>query len=65
MKKIAFIGGYDKTDLILYIAKILRVLNRKILFVDTTLTAKTQYIVPTLTPTLTIPLKTGNSSLIK
>ena len=51
MKKIAFIGGYDKTDLILYIAKILRVLNRKILFVDTTLTAKTQYIVPTLTPT--------------
>lgn len=51
MKKIAFIGGYDKTDLILYMAKILRVLNRKVLFVDTTLTAKTQYIVPTLTPT--------------
>ncbi len=51
MKKIAFIGGYDKTDLILYIAKILRVLDKKILFIDTTLTAKTQYIVPTLTPT--------------
>ena len=51
MKKIAFIGGYDKTDLILYMAKILRVLNKKILFIDTTLTAKTQYIVPTLTPT--------------
>ena len=51
MKKIAFIGGYDKTDLILYIAKIIRVLNKKVLFIDTTLTAKTQYIVPTLTPT--------------
>lgn len=51
MKKIAFIGGYDKTDLILYMAKILRVLNKKILFIDTTITAKTQYIVPTLTPT--------------
>ena len=51
MKKIAFIGGYDKTDLILYMAKILRVLGKRVLFVDTTLTAKTQYIVPTLTPT--------------
>lgn len=51
MKKIAFIGGYDKTDLILYMAKILRVLGKRVLFVDTTITAKTQYIVPTLTPT--------------
>lgn len=51
MKKIAFIGGYDKTDLILYIAKILKVLGKKVLFIDTTITAKTQYIVPTLTPT--------------
>lgn len=51
MKKIAFIGGYDKTDLILYMAKILRVMDKKILFIDTSLTAKTQYIVPTITPT--------------
>ena len=51
MKKVAFIGGYDKTDLILYMAKILKVLNKKVLFIDTTLTSKTQYIVPTLTPT--------------
>ena len=51
MKKLAFIGGYDKTDLILYMAKILRVINKKVLFIDTTLTSKTQYIVPTLTPT--------------
>ena len=32
--------GYDKTDLILYIAKILTVLGKKVLFVDTTLTKK-------------------------
>lgn len=51
MKKVAFIGGYDKTDLILYIAKILRVLGKKVLVIDTTLTCKTQYIVPTITPT--------------
>jgi hypothetical protein len=51
MKKVAFIGGYDKTDLILYAAKILTVLKKKILFVDTTITTKTKYIVPTMTPT--------------
>ena len=46
MKKIAFIGGYDKTDLILYISKILTVLGKKVLFVDTTLTKKTKYVLP-------------------
>jgi len=51
MKKIALIGGYDKTDLIIYMSKILTVLKKKILFIDTTLTAKTKYIVPTMTPT--------------
>lgn len=29
MKKIGFIGAYDKTDLIIYIAKILTTLKRK------------------------------------
>ena len=46
MKKIAFIGGYDKTDLIIYIAKILTILGKKVLFVDTTLTRKTKYVLP-------------------
>lgn len=46
MKKIAFIGGYDKTNLILYISKILTVLGKKVLFVDTTLTKKTKYVLP-------------------
>ena len=50
MKKTAFMGGYDKSDLILYIAKILTVSGKKILFLDTTLMQKTRYIVPTMTP---------------
>lgn len=52
MKKIAFIGGYDKSDIIIYVAKILSVLNKRILIVDSTLIQKTKYIVPTMTPTL-------------
>lgn len=50
MKKTAFMGGYDKSDLILYIAKILTVSGKKVLFIDTTLMQKTRYIVPTMTP---------------
>lgn len=46
MKKVAFVGGYDKTDLILYIARILTALDRSVLMVDTTLTRKTKYILP-------------------
>lgn len=51
MQTIGFIGAYDKTDLILYIAKILTTLNYKVLIVDTTITQKARYIVPSITPT--------------
>ena len=51
MKKIAFISGYDKADIIIYIAKILSMMRKRILIVDTTLIQKTKYIVPTMTPT--------------
>ena len=40
MKKIGFIGAYDKTDLIIYIAKILTTLDKKVLIVDSTLAQK-------------------------
>ena len=50
MRKIAFIGGFDKTDLILYIAKILTLAGKKVIFVDTSLMQKTRYIIPTMTP---------------
>lgn len=50
MKKIGFIGAYDKTDLILYVAKILTVLKKKILIIDSTVNQKARYIVPTINP---------------
>ncbi len=52
MKKIGFIGAYDKTDLILYVAKILTVLDKKVLVIDTTINQKARYIVPVINPTL-------------
>ncbi len=51
MKKIGFIGAYDKTDLIVYLAKILTVLKRKVLVVDATINQKARYIVPAINPT--------------
>ncbi len=53
MKKIGFIGAYDKTDLIVYIAKILTTLNKKVLVVDATVNQKVRYIVPTISPATT------------
>lgn len=50
MEKIAFIGGYDKTDMLLQIAKILTVLKNKVLIIDTTTLQKSRYIVPVMTP---------------
>ena len=52
MKKIGFIGGYDKTDLIIYIAKILTMLGNRILIIDATVSQKARYIVPVISPTL-------------
>lgn len=51
MKKIGFIGAYDKTDLILYIAKILTTLNKKVLVIDATINQKARYVVPVINPT--------------
>lgn len=53
MKKIGFIGAYDKTDLIIYIAKILTTLGKKVLVIDATLKQKVKYIVPAINPTAT------------
>lgn len=51
MKTIALIGAYEKTDLILCIAKIITLTGRKVLFVDTTITQKARYIIPSIAPT--------------
>ncbi len=52
MKEVGFIGAFDKTDLIIYVAKILTVLGKRVLIADTTITQKAKYVVPALNPTL-------------
>ena len=52
MKKIGFIGGYDKIDLIIYTAKILTEMGKKVLILDTTKKQKTRYVVPAINPTI-------------
>lgn len=53
MKKIGFIGAFEKTDMIIYTAKILTEVGKKVLVVDTTILQKARYIVPTISPTKT------------
>ena len=50
MKKIGFIGAYDKTDLILYVAKTIVELNKTVLVIDATTLQKARYIVPCIAP---------------
>lgn len=52
MKKIGFIGCYDKTDLIIYIAKILVATGKKVIVIDSTINQKAKYIVPVIKPTV-------------
>ena len=51
MRKISFIGCYDKIDLILYVAKILVAMDKKVLVIDSTINQKAKYIVPVIMPT--------------
>ena len=51
MRKIGFIGAFDKSNFIIYTAKLLEQLNYKILLVDATSTQKLKYIVPSINPT--------------
>lgn len=53
MKKVGFIGAYDKTDFILYIAKILVEMGKRVLLIDATLTQKAKYIIPAIKPSKT------------
>ena len=52
MKKIGFIGIYDKTDLLINIAKILVTMSKKVLIVDSTINQKARYVVPAIHPTI-------------
>ena len=50
MKKIGFVGAYDKTDLILYVAKVAVEVGKSVLVVDATVLQKARYIVPCIAP---------------
>ena len=51
MIKVGFIGGADKTDLIVYVARVLELMEKNVLVIDTTLMQKTRYVVPSISPT--------------
>lgn len=51
MKKIGFIGAYDKIDLVIYVAKIATMLKKSVLVIDATTNQKAKYIIPRMTPT--------------
>ena len=51
MKKIGFIGAYDKTDIILSISKVLTMAGKHVLVIDNTITQKCKYVVPVINPT--------------
>lgn len=51
MKKYIFLGGYDKTDLILFLAKMAVLSEKKVLVIDTTASQRTRYTVPAMSPT--------------
>lgn len=48
MKKIGFVGAFDKTNLIMYTAKVLQNMNKKVLVIDGTILQKMRYVVPTI-----------------
>ena len=48
MKKIGFLGGYDKLDMLIYVAKILSEAKKQVLLIDATINQKAKYIVPTI-----------------
>lgn len=53
MKKIGFVGTFDKTDFIIQIAKILTAMGKKIVVIDSTINQKAKYVVPVINPTKT------------
>lgn len=48
MKKINFIGALDKTDLVIYVGKILTEIGYKILVIDATVNQKAKYLIPSI-----------------
>ena len=53
MRTVGFLGGYDKIDLLLYIARILSIAKKKVILIDATINQKAKYVVPSISPTRT------------
>lgn len=51
MEKIGFIGAFDKTDLLIQTAKILAVIGKKVIVIDSSISQKAKYIIPVINPT--------------
>ncbi len=52
MKKIGFIGTYDKTDMMINLSKLLTAMGQNVLMVDSTINQKARYVVPAINPTI-------------
>lgn len=52
MEKIGFIGSFDKTDLILYVSRVLVEMDKSVLIIDSTINQKAKYVVPAINPTV-------------
>lgn len=50
MKKIGFIGAYDKTNMLMYLSKIFVESGLKVLVIDTTILQKSRYTIPAISP---------------
>ena len=53
MKRIGFIGSFDKTDVLIQVAKLLTIMGVKTIVIDSTINQKAKYVVPVINPTKT------------
>lgn len=53
MEKVGFIGAFDKTDMLIQVAKIITMLGKRVIIVDSTISQKAKYVVPVINPTTT------------
>ena len=51
MKRIGFLGAYDKANFIIYTAKVLKMLEYKVLVIDASSVQKIKYVIPSINPT--------------
>lgn len=50
MKRYVFFGGYDKTDMLLFLSKMAVLSDKRVLFIDATASEKARYSVPAISP---------------